>query len=183
VKVIESPAENSVAVKIDFNFVVSLEKAVVLGEIELGDSCVLRELVMLDLAPLLSGYVLKLTPSCTECVAKRDVHVLVGVVLRPLVAHHNLVAWNRDIDVNAVEPTVIGMPVRRRDHHVAVDNRIVEFLQLGGMRLHPRLDRVGGFHLFESDSDRLLHESTPPFPLEYAKFVPSDYRGVQVNSW
>ena len=113
VKVIESPAENSVAVKIDFNFVVSLEKAVVLGEIELGDSCVLRELVMLDLAPLLSGYVLKLTPSCTECVAKRDVHVLVGVVLRPLVAHHNLVAWNRDIDVNAEEPTVMGMPVRR----------------------------------------------------------------------
>jgi hypothetical protein len=174
VKVIESPMDYCIAMKIDFNFVVPLEKAVVFSEIELGNSRVLRELVMLDLAPLFSGHVLKLTPSCTEGVAKRDVNVLVGLVLRPLVAHHDLVAWNGDVDVNAVEPAVLGMPVRRLDHHVAVDNRIVEFLQLGGMRLHPRLDRIGGFHLFESDSDGLLHESTPPFLLEYAKFVPSD---------
>ena len=173
-KVIENPMEYCITVKIDFNFVVPLEKAVVFSEIELGNSRVLRELVMLDLAPLFSGHVLKLTPSCTEGVAKRDVNVLVGVVLGSLMTHHDLVTPYRDVDMNAVEPAVMGMPVRRLDHHVAVDNRIVEFFQLGGTLLHPPLDSVGGFHLFEGDSDRLLHGSPLPSEQLYAKFVPSD---------
>jgi hypothetical protein len=160
-KIVKSVLEHGVAVKVDFQTVWRLQESVTLRRKQLRDSSDGGWCVTLHVSSLLSPVVLELPLRSAKSVAKRDVDVFVSMVFWTLVADDDLLSGNCDVDAHAIQHSVLRMAVGRLDHHVTMGDGLVELLEAGGAVLDPRFDGRRRLHVFEGNSDRLLHTIPP----------------------
>ncbi len=118
-ELVESIAEDAVAVEIDLTSVRSCDEAVVLVGDEPKNAAVGRLLVLLGVTTLAAYIVLELTRGRLEGVTDGDIHVLVGVMSRRLAADNQFATPDGEIDAHMVEHALVVSPVRGFHDHTA----------------------------------------------------------------
>jgi hypothetical protein len=156
-KIVKRVVEHCIAVKVDFETVRRLQESVALGRKQLRDSSDRRWCVTLDVSSLFSTIVLELPPCSAKSIAERNVDVFMSMILRTLMADYDFIPGNGDVDPHPIEHSMLRMTMRGLDHHVTMGDGLVELLEIGSTLLNPGFEGCRGLHVFEGDSDRLLH--------------------------
>lgn len=76
-------------------------------------------------------------------------------------ADDDRVVWNGDIDADAVERSLPGVPGRALDEHPAAQDVRAESFEAGGERAGPCAQRLGRAHLAKADLQGKGHYRFP----------------------
>ena len=114
--------------------------------------------MILDIATLTIGLVLKLALCGIKGVAQRHIGILVTMVGTGGSAHNDRrTAGQTQLDPNIEQIALLMAPVRRFDHDPATDQPVAEALELGGFLSDAGLDGLRGRHALEHDVEHSLH--------------------------
>src|SRR6185312_6778439 len=116
--------------------------------------------VHLDVATQARAYVIfELAFRRLECVAQRDVDVLVGAVGSRIVARYDLAARHGESHRDAERVALAVAMMRLPDHHLAARDPIVDSFELVDPVADASLDGVAMLDISERDLHRNLHDS------------------------
>jgi hypothetical protein len=95
-----------IAVEVDLHAIAGVDEAVVCLGNEAGDPAMRWNLVRLHVAPPTPAVVLELAPNGVEAIPDGDLDVFVGMVLRRIALHNDLLARDLEIDPDVIEVAV-----------------------------------------------------------------------------
>lgn len=119
--------------------------------------CPLR--VQLDVATLHPRALLKLSPSCPECICNRDVDVLVRLIEPRIATYLDRVLWNRELDAHMERLALALAAMRNFDHDRAALQARERVLEAVDPPLDGSLDGRTWTHSTKRDVDRNWHVS------------------------
>jgi hypothetical protein len=113
------------------------------------------------LAALDAKVILKLTASGIECIADRNVHVFVGMVLGGIAGYDDVAPRDMHVDGHAEQLALPVMLVRGIHGYAATDDAICEFLELRSALEDRGFDGFGLDRIVKVNFKRYLHVSSP----------------------
>jgi hypothetical protein len=157
VQPIECAVQDAIAMHVDLLPVGCRDEAVALLGKEPCNNAVLWRFVDLCLAAVPTEDILELPPRRVERIADRHIHILVGMVLRRVAPHHDLVTWDLDVDAEMENSSLAMMAMSGLDNDAAAHDSPVKAIKLVDAIADMSLDRVGSFHAAKRDLRRELH--------------------------
>ena len=148
-EVLESAAEDAVAMEPDQAPILGLDPARAMLGVELADPAVGRLVVGLHIATPLALVVLELAPGGFECIAQRDIGVLMGVVGRMRMSDRDLLIGESDIDVEIVRRSLVLVMRRGLGDDMTMHDVCAELIEPRGELANASFKCRRGVHMAE----------------------------------
>ena len=117
---------------------------------EAANAAMRGNIVRLHVASLAANMILELAPHGVETIADGDVDVLMGMVLRRIALHHDLVPRHFEIDPDVIE-IAMAAPIWRLNDDAAAHDTIEELLEFPSPLANLRLHSGRGIDIAECD--------------------------------
>ena len=95
--------------------------------------------------------VLELSAGSQECIAQRDICILMGVIGRMRSSNRDLLTGYREIDPDVVQRSLVLMMLRWLDDNVTAHDMSTELVETRGELSNAGLERRRGLHVAKRD--------------------------------
>ena len=153
----ERAVHDAVAMEIDLAAIGAQNEAAILRGQEPRDPPVVGHRVQLDVAASLANVIFEQPASGVECVADRDIDILMRMVRLGIAPDHDLAPRNFEINTHPEQITLVAAGVPAFDDDAARYNSVKKAFELLGALTYSCCDGIRRVHMAESNLKWQLH--------------------------